>query len=165
MCGACVQKIPILQRFAGTPGCFMVTRVSATDPWRVVGENHGPGDMDEPAEIISSETPTKSEESGTPGDATIGSKRRLSTPPDGIPEGKRVKATLASVNCLAPPPNSIAESIYASIATDSTLTIGTGDLFLAEGFRQRWCHCHNVNSNVFILCFSLLTGSGSVLSA
>lgn len=63
-----------------------------------------------------------------------------------IPEAKRPRATLLTpiplpARCLAPRPNSTAQKIFAQRDTPEDLSLGTGDLFLSEGFRNRWCHC------------------------
>lgn len=66
-----------------------------------------------------------------------GSKRRLPSPDTDVPEAKRPRG---SVKCLAPPAHPLAQKAFAGPE------LGTGDIFLTDGFRGRWCNCDEVTT-------------------
>ncbi|PBK71494.1 hypothetical protein ARMSODRAFT_934247 [Armillaria solidipes] len=131
VCASCVRKIPTLIRYAGTNGCLVVIRDDVSAPWKVIKPTE-----DETAEV----------------DVSIGSKRTLS-PSAEEPEAKRTRteASNSKSPCLAPPINPVAQRIL--IASDPGL--GTGDVFLTEDFRGRWCRCASclpsLEANKFLL--------------
>jgi E3 ubiquitin-protein ligase UBR7 len=99
----------------------------------------------------------------TPPSPTTGSKRSHS-PSEHSPEGnKRAKISLEATaclasdeatTCLAPPPNPIASKIYTGgleAALDSSTSLGTGDIFFMDGFRDRWCRCSTVKHPLFLI--------------
>ncbi|KAK2460000.1 hypothetical protein APHAL10511_008006 [Amanita phalloides] len=71
----------------------------------------------------------------------MGKKRSLPDVTD-VPQSKRPRVPSIFANrCLVPPPNAISQTIFTDLSAAKTLSLGTGDLFLTEGFRDRWCHC------------------------
>ncbi|EAU86710.2 hypothetical protein CC1G_06471 [Coprinopsis cinerea okayama7 len=138
ICGACVRKIPILVKYAGTPGAIMVVRDTTDSPWVRIGD-HVQGGREE-AVVVDDVGPSNA-----------GHKRRLS-PSDataGTREPKRTKVpstpdSTESNPCIAPQPNPLASTIYEQDLTSSDGgKLGTGDIFLTDGFRERWCRCDN----------------------
>ena len=137
VCGACVSHNATLKRWAGTPGIIMVIRDSPAHSWRRLEER-----LDDPEEddikIDDSESPVRS-----------GVKRRP-TPITDIPIAKRPRnspdaGSSALTTCLAPPQNSHAQRILSDLpSADGSISLGTGDIFLTEGFQERWCHCGSV---------------------
>lgn len=139
ICAACVSNAPILRRYAGTKGVIMVVRDGERDAWQ----------------RLEGETPEASQGSagGSPLDVVdpqagvIKRPRSCSSSQDDGPEAKRPR-TSASSPCLAPAVNPIAQAIFenrASGAEDSSPN-GAGDIFLTEGFRERWCRCERVSA-------------------
>ncbi|TFK37093.1 hypothetical protein BDQ12DRAFT_632911 [Crucibulum laeve] len=142
VCASCVSKVDILKRWAGTYGVMMVVRNSMTDGWRILGRDS----YSEKAVDVE----------GAAGSAVPGTKRPLSPSGNDVPEAKRARISPSS--CLAPTSSSIAQNIYKqdpSTALDPSISLGTGDIFLTDGFRQRWCHCNSclpsLNANSFLL--------------
>lgn len=138
VCAACVSKVSILRRYAGTKGVIMVVRDGQRGSWRRL-EGDPPGELqecfDEP--LLDAEDPQP---------VTIKRPRSHSSSQDDQPEPKRAR-TSASSPCLAPAVNHVVQAIFdnqASGSEDSTFH-GTGDIFLTEGFRQRWCRCERVS--------------------
>ncbi|GLB41015.1 putative PHD zinc finger [Lyophyllum shimeji] len=77
---------------------------------------------------------------------TAGNKRPLSPSNLDTPEAKRPRATPSTPKpppalCLAPRPNPMAQRVFAQRDAAEESSLGTGDLFLSEGFRDRWCYC------------------------
>ncbi|THU85132.1 hypothetical protein K435DRAFT_783431 [Dendrothele bispora CBS 962.96] len=126
ICGECVAKNTILMRWAGTPGCLMVIRDTVSSTWRVLRSN----DEDE-AETIEVVAGVKRPSLLSSSDE-IGSKRLRLSPSASVPN-----------QCFAPPLNLTAQNILrdGNPVMESDSTLGTGDIFLTEGFRNRWCHC------------------------
>ncbi|KZT70600.1 hypothetical protein DAEQUDRAFT_725137 [Daedalea quercina L-15889] len=146
ICGACVRAIPTLRRYAGTPGVLMVVRDAPELPWKVIGREES---TDEGATVeVAAEA--KSED--------VGGKRARSPEDAGAPAAKRPRVSTessASPPCLAPPANSVAQEILSSSPShlenggaDSDAAVGStplgdGDVFLTEGWRERWCRCES----------------------
>ncbi|KAG5645679.1 hypothetical protein DXG03_005517 [Asterophora parasitica] len=116
----------------------MVIRDSPIEPWRRLKDeslstgNHGNFVDIESTNII--------------GEPTTGKKRPLSPSNSDPPEAKRPRAgsvtpVQSPVPCLAPPPNSTAQKIFSLLDALTQSSLGSGDVFLSEGFRERWCHC------------------------
>ncbi|KAF8625682.1 hypothetical protein AX15_005257 [Amanita polypyramis BW_CC] len=127
VCGACASKSKLLRRWAGTPGVIMVIRDSSEQPWRPLEA--------EQMEFTNRDGTEISESSRT------GMKRPLPDGTDG-PHPKRPRVPLISAGaCLAPLVNPVAQRIFADLSTAKSPCLGTGDLFLTEGFRDRWCRC------------------------
>lgn len=133
----------------------MVVRGTPQEPWRVIGQLEA-GETHVEVEAESSVT------------STTGEKRGRSPSQDDGPQTKRVRAspsaegepkkgethtepepsTLPPARCLAPPPNeTIQEILFATDANSGKKGFeGAGDIFLVEGFRERWCNCSAVRS-------------------
>ncbi|KAF9223157.1 hypothetical protein BS17DRAFT_755026 [Gyrodon lividus] len=137
ICYACVGKIVTLRRYAGTKGAIMVVRDREQGSWRKLegeslGSSHGSPD-NSPVDI------------DDPQPSTIKRPHSRSSSQDNERKPKRPR-TLASSPCLAPAMNPIAEAIFNDQSRDlkaSGSSQGTGDVFLTEGWRQRWCRCDN----------------------
>jgi len=138
VCAACVTKVPILRRYAGTKGVIMVVREGGRGSWRrLEGDplERSQGSCDEPPldvadhQLVTTKRP-----------------RSRSSSQDDEPEAKRTRVS-ASPPCLAPAANHLAQTIFdkkTSGSENSTLD-GAGDIFLTEDFRQRWCRCERVS--------------------
>lgn len=130
VCNECVSNIPILQKYAGTLGFLIVVRDEPTSPWKVL-----PEDPDEQTVDVTE-----------PSTSSSGSKRPLS--PTAVVHSTAAKKarlsptpTIPSVRCLAPGPSS---AVQKYLTSSPPLSLGAGDLFLTEGFRDRWCRCSDV---------------------
>jgi E3 ubiquitin-protein ligase UBR7 len=115
----------------------MVVRDNPASPWRCLSDNYPPT-----SEIIDVENSSQP--------PTAGTKRPLSPSNAHVPEAKRVRGistTPVSGVCLAPESNSIAQAIFENLTAPAEHSLGMGDLFLSENFRERWCHCARVSFN------------------
>ena len=137
ICGACVSGNPTLRRWAGSYGLMMVVRDSVTDSWRILN-----GDSTDSKNLIQVENEYTS--------ASSGDKRPLS--PSALePDAKRTKSLsdtslLQSKSCLAPSQDSLARKILDDLGlSDSSPSLGAGDIFCTLNFRERWCHCDSVS--------------------
>jgi E3 ubiquitin-protein ligase UBR7 len=110
----------------------MVVRDSVTDSWRILN-----GDSTNPEELIRVENGHTSASSGV--------KRPLSPSALEEPDAKRVKSlsnkSPSQSKCLAPSQSSLARKILS----DSSSSLGFGDIFCTFNFRERWCHCGSVS--------------------
>jgi len=122
---------------------MMVVRESPNEPWRRL--NGGVADADEAVDI--GETSQEGTSSGV-------KRPRSPTPADG-PEAKRVKtdgnvdsgSPKPTAPCLAPVQPPLARTVMANFVSEGSISesgLGSGDVFLTEGFRERWCHCRMV---------------------
>ncbi|KAJ7176710.1 hypothetical protein C8R46DRAFT_943765 [Mycena filopes] len=138
VCRACVRGIPTLRKIVGTPGAITVVRADADAVWTRVGDE-----------------PQADTDVAITDDATaVGTKRppSPSATEDG-PAAKRARvdasasssSTSTTKACLAPPLEPRAQAAYADADTewDSETALCTGDVFLTDGWRERWCRCHN----------------------
>jgi len=110
----------------------MVVRDDLASPWKRLDQ---PGVADDSNHVDTS-----------PGSSAIGIKRALSPSGSEVPNAKRTRGvsqalTRRSSLCLAPQPNFVAQSIVANRETSAETLLGTGDIFLTENFRERWCRC------------------------
>ena len=129
MCGACVSRNSTLRRWAGSHGLMMVVRDSLTDAWRILN-----GDSTQ-IQVKNGHTSTSS-----------GVKRPLSPSALEEPDAKRIKglsntSPSQSNPCLAPSQSPLARKILS----DSSSSLGFGDIFCTFNFRERWCHCGSVS--------------------
>jgi E3 ubiquitin-protein ligase UBR7 len=147
-----VLKFDTLKRWAGIKGIMMVVRDNASSPWKILD---GSGDDDDEEGDVDLADETTS--------TTAGTKRPLALSAVDVPEAKRPRPCGVGMSTayLAPPPNVVAQNILAhcnSVNKDGSL--GTGDVFLTEGWRERWCRCKLVSSATtrlfiyFMPCFS-----------
>ncbi|KAF8823397.1 hypothetical protein HHX47_DHR10000095 [Lentinula edodes] len=134
VCGNCVLQMPLLQKYAGTHGCLIVTRDKPSCPWKVSQDLYT--DLTDSQEVSESST------------RAAGQKRALS--PTAIVSDNTVKrarlspvSTPYTVECSAPTSNSTIQKIFVDLAsmTDPSFALSTGDIFLSESFRERWCQC------------------------
>ncbi|EED82258.1 predicted protein [Postia placenta Mad-698-R] len=145
ICAACVRSIPVVRRYAGTPGALMVVRDVPGGAWSVIGREAESG--------ANVEVETVEARKGL--DTGVGEKRARS-PTKGesdAPNAKRARVSpeaSSSPACLAPPVNSLAQQIFdkslskmdgAATSSGEEDVCGEGDVFLTEGFRDRWCQC------------------------
>ncbi|KAL4247816.1 E3 ubiquitin-protein ligase UBR7 [Abortiporus biennis] len=159
VCSSCVLKIDTLKKYAGTPGILMVIRDSTKDPWKVIGETNpqttGSAEAERSGDIVN----VQDVESGS---VAVGQKRPRAGSLGDEPQTKKVRdeggenSTISTHSsngpCLAPPINQIAQEILSTIESHSSSpnssssipmeSLGSGDLFLTEGFRERWCRCN-----------------------
>ena len=116
---------------------MMVVRDSVTDSWRVL--NGDSTDLEELIHVKDGHTSTSS-----------GVKRPSSPSVLDEPDAKRARglsnAPLSqSKPCLAPSQSSLARKIIDDFGlSDSSSSLGTGDIFCTLDFRERWCHCDSV---------------------
>jgi len=153
ICGGCVRINPMLRKWAGQEGSMMVIRNRGAESWRILDGMEGQAT----AEVATSDV------SSTNG-VTAGQKRPRQETDDDIsikPPTKKLHIEPSSTNtaasCKIPPPNPIALTIFAELdriaSTGTALSDGeppaiesTGDVFLTQGWRERWCKCSNVGS-------------------
>ncbi|KAF9044413.1 hypothetical protein BJ165DRAFT_1347432 [Panaeolus papilionaceus] len=136
ICGQCVSKSALLQRWAGTCDTIMVVRDSPDDPWRRL--NCMDVDDQRPIEVDDTQEAT----------SRAGTKRPLSPSALEEPDAKRVKPshedTMGFTTCLTPPQHPLAKHILSSLDNANAVSaLGAGDLFLTSGFRDRWCRCQS----------------------
>ncbi|TDL20271.1 hypothetical protein BD410DRAFT_791045 [Rickenella mellea] len=141
-CRSCVVASPILRRWAGTKGALMVTRNKDHRPWKILdGETEFAEDLD----------------------VTVGSKRQgSSAEADGLPQAKkaRVESFDSSISgysvCLAPPIQPQAQEILSLVqSSPPNYTLGAGDVFFTEGWRERWCRCSSCQTAMHLQPFLL----------
>lgn len=149
VCGACVSRNSTLHRWAGSYGLMMVVRDSVTDSWRILN-----GDSTGSKEVVYV--------GHEPVSGLSGVKRPLSPSALEEPDAKRAKglsntSLSQSQPCLAPSQDSLARKIVNDLGlSDSSSSLGTGDIFCTSNFRERWCHCDSV-SIVLLVSFILTT--------
>ncbi|KAF7798074.1 hypothetical protein EIP86_009288 [Pleurotus ostreatoroseus] len=167
VCASCVQKIDTLKRYAGTPGVLMVARDDAESAWKVVDSvteaiknerEHLDVDFGPPIKTEPTDADIKIEQNG---DAAVGNKRPHPDDTADTPDAKRHRLgddTLAGSSpldnnnkiCLSPPTNPLAQRIL-----NGATSLGAGDVFLTDGFRDRWCKCSDclpsLQANSFLL--------------
>ncbi|KAG6911042.1 hypothetical protein DXG01_005458 [Tephrocybe rancida] len=133
ICGSCASRNRTLVRWAGTLGVNMVVRDAPTEPWRCLVEEEA--------------DPIGVEDLNTVAESTIGIKRPLSPSNVEVSDAKRLRGTsqnpisTSATSCLAPLSNFVAQRIYEQLDAPVPVSLGAGDLFLSENFRERWCHC------------------------
>ncbi|KAG6833147.1 hypothetical protein H0H87_010861 [Tephrocybe sp. NHM501043] len=133
ICGTCASRNKTLVRWAGTPGITMVVRDAPIEPWRRLVEEERTTEIDPYIDDLSIAT-----------EMAIGSKRPLSPSNSGVPDAKRLRGALqdpvpssATQPCLAPRLNSNAHKIFEQLDAPAITSLGKGDLFLSENFRDR----------------------------
>ena len=138
---------------------MMVVRDSVTDSWRILN-----GDSTDSKMLIQVENGHAS--------ASSGAKRPLS--PSALePDAKRAKnlsniPLSQSKPCLAPSQDPLARKIIDDFGlSDSSSSLGAGDIFCTFNFRERWCHCDSVGivpcaiSRDHMSCCSLVFATSS----
>ncbi|KAH9849357.1 hypothetical protein C2E23DRAFT_870675 [Lenzites betulinus] len=166
VCGRCVRRIDALRRVAGTPGALMVVRSSEDEPWQIIGK-------DEPKEVTHVDIEGKEDKgAGTSSAPATGEKRERSPVKEEGPQAKKARVSLepsTSSPCLAPTQDPQVSTLLAGLLKDGAASeeapevgygglaalSGAGDVFLTEGWRDRWCRCKNclpsLQSNPFLL--------------
>ncbi|KAJ7472351.1 hypothetical protein B0H11DRAFT_1352201 [Mycena galericulata] len=133
VCRACVATIPTLRRFVGTPGAITVVRADAASPWTRLGDAPL---AEEDAPVVIADGDALSTSTGA---------KRAPSPPADEPAAKRARTESTSAitarPCLAPPPEPRARAAYADAELDWDTALCTGDVFLTDNFRERWCRC------------------------
>lgn len=123
----------------------MVVRDDLAAPWKIIGDV--PASQNEDSVDISDEA--------QPASAGIKRPRSPSAIDSDPPDAKKARSSsgtsITTTLCLAPPPNTTAEKIIFSRSSGDFL-LGAGDIFLADGFRERWCHCNSVSSAKYSCC-------------
>ena len=140
-----------MKRLAGTEGAMIVVRGSLEEPWSILGKNRA---ADSTVAVISRPEGEANERDELP--STYGSnKRSLEGEIPSFSEDNRTKrartADVLSVSspnpefvCTAPPELERAIEIYEIITKSGDYSLGSGDIFLTEGWRSRWCQCAKV---------------------
>lgn len=137
VCSSCVRSIDILRRYAGTQGVIMVVRDTEDSPWKKLGGN--PSGVDAPT--TAEDQPLDVDDSlAAPGQKRSRSHSLHSDEPE---RKKQHISPEPSSPCLAPAPNPIAQAIFQGLQQPSGTKepLGVGDVFLTEGWRERWCRC------------------------
>ena len=113
----------------------MVVRDDPSSPWRVLEGSRDSETDGEKLELIDADGPS-----------TSGAKRPRTISGTDVPEAKRTRLSPESSSlCIAPAPNLVARKIYEQPSLgDAVSSLGTGYLFLTEGWRARWCRCKSV---------------------
>lgn len=83
----------------------------------------------------------------------IGIKRPRSVSGPNIQNEKRARTSHTptgnnNASCLAPTMNAVAQKVLSNLKGDPEISAGAGDVFLVEGWRDRWCHCTNVGIRI-----------------
>jgi len=147
----------MLRKWAGQRGFMMVVRNRGAEGWRTLDG------VDVEAQATT-EVAASGVHVSTNG-VTAGQKRpRQETdddasiePPTKKPHTEPSSSGSTATSCNIPPPNPIALAIFAELdriaSTGTALPEGgppavesTGDVFLTQGWRERWCKCSNVSS-------------------
>ncbi|PCH37213.1 hypothetical protein WOLCODRAFT_146581 [Wolfiporia cocos MD-104 SS10] len=141
VCVACVRSIPTLRRYAGTHGALMVVRGGPEESWRVIGRE---------ADTLDVEVQLDAPEN----ESTTGDKRALSPDSADAPAAKKARVSpepTPSRPCLAPLVNPLAQRILDGSASGPEAAVsqsdgepsiqGAGDVFLTDGWQERWCRC------------------------
>jgi len=136
VCRCCVSKIPILWNYAGTTDALVVVRKSNEDPWTVVG--------------VASDTDVET-------DIEPGAKRSRAASEDGVPASKRMRLDGENIEndgppssvspCLAPKSGEEIQSLMQRVEKED-YELFAGDLFLTDGFRDRWCKCSSCSESL-----------------
>ena len=151
ICGECVRTNLMFRKWAGQKGFQMVIRDHGVKSWRILDGVEG--------EAATFEV----EGSNVSADRVVaGQKRPRQEAGDDEsvePPTKKLRIASSSQNtatsCKIPVPNPIALMIFTELdraaSTGSALLDGeppaiegTGDMFLTQGWREKWCKCSNV---------------------
>ncbi|OJA16444.1 hypothetical protein AZE42_03811 [Rhizopogon vesiculosus] len=146
ICSSCVCSIDTLRRYAGTQGAIMVVRDTEDSSWRK---------LDGDASGMNASTTTEGDLLDIDDSlAAPGQKRSRSQSfhSEGPERKKQHISPEPSSPCLAPSPNPVAQAIFqgSQLLSDTEASLGAGDVFLTEGWRERWCRCSR--------CFPSLSG-------
>ncbi|PIL27523.1 transcription factor [Ganoderma sinense ZZ0214-1] len=153
VCSDCVRKIDALRKIAGTPGALMVVRSSEGDSWRIIGV--------EETDSVLVDTETKDARVNGKSEEVLstGVKREREGSVGAEPSTKRARVSpdAESAPCLAPPQGPRVKDLLCALdgspngdaikkeeeSLQPEKYLGAGDVFLTEGWRDRWCRCKN----------------------
>jgi E3 ubiquitin-protein ligase UBR7 len=144
ICSSCVSSIPTLQRYAGTPGMLMVIRDDDSSPWKLLDTRDGDEDQEidvgtkrtRPLSPAEQPMPKRVRSCESSEEQTGSSSNQPSSLPTQKPDGP------SQTQCIAPPPNPFAISL---LSNDTSHSKSAGDIFLTEGWREKWCRCSSVS--------------------
>lgn len=173
ICGTCVLGNETLRKWAGTAGIMMVVTEEGGKPstlveeggidprWKVLNGE------DDSAQFVTLEKLDRKRERDNGELDVVGSEERIPKKPRtendsaiaGSSEESLVSPAEGCTPCFAPPINATAQHVLNRLldpasqnsATGVGLT-GEGDIFLTEGWREKWCRCPKVG----FLTFSFL---------
>ena len=117
----------------------MVVRDSPEVGWKIIGEDTSAQESED-VEVTDGGDPT----------TATGQKRPRSGPDEEAVQAKRLREsdedgpTTSPTSCLAPPLNPVAQTILSAARSSESSNLGAGDVFLTEGWRERWCQCIEV---------------------
>ncbi|KAI0700330.1 hypothetical protein BC835DRAFT_1502676 [Cytidiella melzeri] len=143
VCASCVRKTDTLRRYAGTSGVLMVVRTSPQENWRVIGQSEGEEERVE----IDGEGSVTGEKRGRSPSEQDGPQTKRARASQGAEMEKSpaaiIKPERPMSTCLAPNAHKAAQALVSTNDTSLEMTglEGAGDVFLTEGFRDRWCKC------------------------
>ncbi len=139
-----------MRRVAGTHDALMVVRSSRSEaePWTIIGKDAA----NETAPVDADTADVKeNEDTQVP---AAGEKRERSGSVVEEPQAKRARVSEASP-CLTPPQDQGVKKLLDFLDAPSTDEVvkgedtdrcyGAGDVFLTDGWRDRWCRCNNVS--------------------
>lgn len=131
----------------------MVVRASPEEPWRVVGHPEGEEARVEVTLNGTEQTMTGEKRARSPSHEDGPQIKRVRASPSENVDAKEGEASKIlqrspkpTSRCLAPPPNKAVQRIFAANDANAGVSdlVGTGDVFLTQGFRDRWCRCSDV---------------------
>jgi len=135
VCSSCVRSIDIIRRYAGTQGAIMVVRDAEGGSWRKLDGN---------ASDVDARTSREEELLDIDDSLVAPGQKRSRSQSFYSEEPERKKQHISpepSSLCLAPPQNPIAQAMFQRVLSDTKASLGAGDVFLTEGWRERWCRC------------------------
>lgn len=152
VCSGCVRRIDTLRRYAGTPGVLMVVRDTPQEPWRVIGQTSSQND------IVDIETKAEASDAAIIGekrphpdaadDAQPTKRARQDPAEHGEPNGKDANGAVLFSPCLAPEADPKVQAVLSALdgpQSSDAESLGAGDIFLTQSWRDRWCRCKNVS--------------------
>jgi E3 ubiquitin-protein ligase UBR7 len=167
ICGSCVLGNDTLRRWAGTRGVMMIVRNESNEEFTTLMEDGGVDPRwkvltheDDGTEIVvTSEKEEQKREREDDGHEVCGIEERAAKKP----RTEIASSAMSSVPdfgsgtpCTTPPINFVAQKFLngrlgqtspGSAAKDKSISLlGEGDIFLTEGWRERWCRCPKVRT-------------------
>ncbi|KAJ8586714.1 hypothetical protein M405DRAFT_853221 [Rhizopogon salebrosus TDB-379] len=125
----------VCSSYAGTQGAIMVVRDAEGDSWKKLGGS---------ASDMNARTSTEEELLDIDDSLSAPGLKRSRSRSFHSEEPERKRQHISpepSSLCLAPAPNPIAQAMFQRVLPDAKASLGTGDVFLTEGWRERWCRC------------------------
>ncbi|KAF8500120.1 hypothetical protein JB92DRAFT_899780 [Gautieria morchelliformis] len=167
ICGACVLGNDTLQRWAGTRGVMMIVRKESDEECTTLIEDGGVDPRwkvltheDDGTEIVVvTEKEDQKRERDSDDHEVCGIEERATKKPrtEAVPSviASSAMSLVPDVGsgtpCVTPPINFLAQKILIErlsqtsagpAAKDTSISLlGEGDIFLTEGWRERWCRC------------------------